>query len=306
MTKYLLIVIFSLGWWVSYSQQLPNSSCITETRTVWNPAFTAVHNDMIVDGFFRMQWIGFTGAPLLGFTNLQYPFVKQNMSAGAGFVFDKTGPVSKIGLQLNYAYKLKEFLSRNGQLSLGVGASFSQYSLNTSGVTVNEVLDPFYNNIKGTSFFPSISGGFYYTSNVRQWKGNGFFVGASLKQIWTTDVLINDFDQVRQRHVHFNIGGRIVSYNSAFEPMIMVNYVNPDIIDVLYNLKYELEDTFWAGLGYGGSKMVSIQGGVILPDVGGNHSQLKIGALGNYHFGSTVAKAGPSVEMYIGYYLTKK
>lgn len=302
----LFFVLFILVSWNVKAQQLPNSSLISETRALWNPAFTAVHNDMIVNGFFRMQWFGFEGAPISGFVDLQYPFVKNNMSAGVAFVFDKTGPVSKLGGQFNYAYKLKEFLSRNGQLSLGISGNFTQYALNTANQIVNENNDPIVNSSRISSFFPSLGGGFFYTSNVKKWKGNGFFMGASMKQIITTQVLVNGLDQVRENHIHFNVGGRLVSYNTAFEPMIVVNFVKPDIIDVLYGLKYEMEDTFWAGLGYAGSGMASVQGGVILPDLGGNNAMLKIGVLGNYYLGSAVSKAGPGAEFYIGYYLGKK
>ncbi|MEZ4910703.1 MAG: PorP/SprF family type IX secretion system membrane protein [Saprospiraceae bacterium] len=299
----LIIILFS---WSVKAQQLPNSSLISETRAFWNPAFTALHNDMIVNGFFRMQWFGFEGAPMSGFIDLEYPLVDYNMSAGAAFIFDKTGPVSKLGGQINYVYKLKEFLSRNGQLSLGISGNFMQYALNTSSQIVNENNDPIFNNNRISSFFPALGGGFYYTSNIRNWKGNSFFLGASMKQIITTEILVNGLDQVRENHIHFNIGGRIVSYNSAYEPMVVVNYVTPDIIDVLYGLKYEMEDTFWAGLGYGGSGMASIQGGLILPEMGTNNAMMKIGVLANYHLGSEVAKAGPSAEFYIGYYLRKK
>ena len=66
-----------------HAQQLANSSHIAETRAIWNPAFTAVGNDMIFDGFFRMQWLGFKGAPITGFASFQYPLLKYNMSGGA-------------------------------------------------------------------------------------------------------------------------------------------------------------------------------------------------------------------------------
>lgn len=283
------------------SQQLANSSHFTESRTAWNPAFTAIGNDMIFDGFFRMQWLGFSGAPVSGFTSFQYPLLNQNMSGGAILHFDKTGPVSKLGVQLNYAYMLKSFLSRYGQLSFGISGNFQQYSFNGSDQIYNDQNDNLIVSSRTSSFFPSIGGGFYYTTSTREYKENSFFIGAAVNQIYTTKVLVNNFDQVRQKHIHFNLGGRFYSYDTYIEPMITANIVNPDIIDVLYGLKFEKENTFWAGLGYASSGMMAFQGGIILDQFGNKYSKLRIGGLASYGIGSTLAKTGPGFELYVGY-----
>jgi len=298
-----LIFLFSVK---VNAQQLANSSHFSETRAIWNPAFTAVGNDMIFDGFFRTQWLGFKGAPITGFASFQYPLLKYNMSAGALFHFDQTGPVSKVGIQLNYAYKLKEVLSKYGQLSLGVSADFQQYSFNGTGEIFNDDNDGLILGGRSGAFFPSAGGGFFYTSNVREYKGNTFFVGAAMSQIYTTEVLVNDFDQVRQSHIHFNVGGRFYNYDSYFEPMITANFVNPDIIDVLYGLKFEKQNAFWAGAGFSSTSMLAVQGGVILDEFGDRYSKLKVGVLASYGVGSTLSRTGASMELYIGYYFDKK
>ncbi|MBK8669058.1 MAG: PorP/SprF family type IX secretion system membrane protein [Saprospiraceae bacterium] len=303
MKIYKLWVISVLVVWghTTFGQQLANSSHFGSVRTAWNPAYTAVGNDMIFDGFFRMQWLGFSGAPVSGFTSFQYPLLDYNMSAGALLHFDKTGPVSKIGLQLNYAYKLKEFLGKYGQLSLGLSGNFQQYAFNGNNQLVNDDDDQLLFQNRASSFFPSLGGGFYYVSNTREYKGNTFFVGGAVNQIYTTKVLVNDLDQVRQKHIHFNLGGRFYSYDSYVEPMITANIVNPDIIDVLYSLKYEMEDTFWAGLGYSSAGMMALQGGVILDKFGNRYAKLRVGGLATYGVGSSLAKTGPGFEFYIGY-----
>jgi len=287
------------------AQQLPNSSHIADTRIMWNPAFTAVGKNIIADAFVRMQWLGFEGAPFSGFASLQYPINKYNMSAGAIVHYDKTGPVSKTGLQLNYAYKLKEFLGKYGQLSLGLSANFQQYAFNPSNLIFNDQNDFLLNNVRQSSFFPSIGTGFFYVSNTREYRGNSFFVGAAVNQLFTTDVLVNDFDQVRQKHIHFNVGGRIYGDDMYLEPMITANLVQPDIIDILYGLRYEMRDAFWAGFGFSGSKILGIQGGVILPNLGDNYGQMRIGALANVGLSSAVQQAGPGVEFYISYSFEK-
>jgi type IX secretion system PorP/SprF family membrane protein len=306
---YRIILVYSLllfGLTSARSQQLANSSHLPESRAAWNPAYTAIGNDMIFDGFFRMQWLGFSGAPISGFVSFQYPLLKQNMSGGALLHFDKTGPVSKLGVQFNYAYMLKSFLSRYGQLSLGLSGNFQQYSFNGSGEVFNDPNDNLIVNSRTSSFFPSIGGGFYYTSNTREYKDNTFFVGAAINQIYTTKVLVNNYDQVRQKHIHFNFGGRFYSYDTYIEPMITANMVSPDIVDVLYGLKFEKENTFWAGLGYASSGMMALHGGVIMDQFGNRYARLRVGGLATYGVGSTLAKTGPGFELYVGYHFDKK
>lgn len=288
------------------AQQIPNSSMISETRAAWNPAFTANGNEMIIDGFFRMQWLGFSGAPVSGYASFQYPLADYNMSAGALINIDRTGPVSKVGLQLNYAYKVKEFMSKYGQMALGVSANFQQYSLNTDNAIVNDANDKLIGRNTASVFFPAIGGGFFYNSSTREYRENSFYVGAAMNKAFATDVLVNDFNQVRQNHIHFNVGGKIYSYNSFFEPMLIANYVSPDILDVLYSLKYEMRDAFWCGLGYASSGTLGVQGGLIMDRFGSKYAKLRVGGLFSYGLGDTLARTGPNFEFYVGYYLDTK
>lgn len=62
-----------------------------------------------------------------------------------------------------------------------------------------------------------------------------------------------------QKHFHFNVGGRFYSYDYYLEPMITANMVNPDIIDVLYSLKFEKENAFWTKLGFSGSGIFALR-----------------------------------------------
>lgn len=286
-------------------QQLANSSHISESRVAWNPAYTATGSEMIIDGFFRMQWLGFNGAPASGFISLQNPFTNQYMSAGGQLLYDKTGPVNKIGVALNYAYKLKQILGRYDQLSFGISGAFQQYSFSGSSLLAKDDLDPLLAKNQISTSYPAIGTGIYYISNNRAFKGNTFFAGVAINQIFTTKVLINDVDQLRRKHIHLNVGGRFYSLDSYIEPMITANIVSPSIVDLLIGLKYEKEDAFWAGAGFSGSGTGAVQCGVIIDEFGNSTSKLRIGVLGNYGLSSALEKVGPGFEFYINYSLPK-
>lgn len=298
------VLVFQAG--LLLAQQIPNSSHLSETRPFWNPAATAIDYDMITDGFFRMQWIGFEGAPFSGMASVQYPFVNLNMSAGLILHYDKTGPVSKIGAKINYAYKIKEFFGRYDQLSVGLSANLQQYAFDPSSTKYNDANDVILAANRTSAFFPSAGIGIFYISSTRQYREGAFYFGLATNQIFTGNVLVNSVDQERANHWHFNVGGKIYNYDFMIEPSITANLVSPSIIDVLYSVKAEMRNTFWAGLGYASSGTMAAQGGVILNEFGSKFGQLRLGVLANYGLFRGLGELGPGAEFYIAYHFDMK
>ncbi len=150
-----IFILICLGFTIGMkAQQLPYMSQLGDAKSYWNPAATALGTNMNLDVFVRQQWLGFKGAPTTGFINYQYPFVDYRMSAGGSLLFDKTGPVSKIGVQLNYAYKVIDALGEDSQLSLGITAGAQSYSYNTTNAVVNQSDDPSLGKSGSSGFFP--------------------------------------------------------------------------------------------------------------------------------------------------------
>lgn len=303
MKSYIIaIILFLCMISTIYGQQLPYMSQFNTTRALWNPAATAYGTEMQAHALMRQQWLGFSNAPRTGAAIIEYPLLDYNMSGGAALTFDKTGPVSKIGLQLNYAYKLESIFTRNGQLSAGIAAGMSQYTFDPSGSVVNEEDDPLANMARSSTFYPSVSAGLYYISNPKMYDGeNVFFCGMSFSQAYAGNVLVNDRDQERYRHIFFEIGTRLFGYDSYFEPSVMLNYTSPDLLYLVLSTKYELRDAFWAGLGYTTSRDLSIQGGIILPNAGSRYSQFRIGALANYALSDQASEFGLGFEALVSY-----
>ncbi len=284
------------------AQQLAQSTFVEEAKHYWNPAATGVDEDMRTSLFFRQQWLGFgSSAPRTGFMSIQYPFIDMNMSAGAIINFDQTGPVSKKGLQLTYAYKLKGALGDESQLSLGINAGFQQYVFSPSAQVFNDVNDKLLQGSNSTALYPAIGAGIYYLSSTREYDENILFVGFAFRNAFATDVLINDNNQLRERHIHFNIGTRVYQPHSFIEPSITVNYTNPDMVDIRAGLRYEMEDAFWAGLGYATNNEVSFQGGIVVPRFGDRYGSLRIGGLGNFGISDNLSSFGPGLEIFVGY-----
>ena len=303
MKKYIYIALFiCIGVFQNgFGQQMAQSSFMEDAKHYWNPAATGLDHQMRSSLFFRQQWLGFGGGPRTGFMSFQYPFVNMNMSAGAIINFDQTGPVSKKGLQLTYAYKLKDFIGEDSQLSFGINAGFQQYAFDPSSQVFNDVDDVLLQGGSTSSFYPAVGGGVYFISNTKEYDGNVFFAGLAYRNAFTTDVLINNSNQLRERHIHFNIGTRVYQQYTFIEPSITVNLTAPEQVDIRAGLRYEMEDAFWAGLGYSTINEASIQGGIIFPDFGNRYAKLRVGVLGNFGISGDVQQLGPGFEIFVGY-----
>lgn len=299
---FIIICCFTLHL-VSKAQQIPYISQITEARTYWNPAATASGKNMNLDIFVRQQWLGFSGAPTTGYINYQYPFVDRNMSAGGAVTFDKTGPVNKIGLQLNYAYKVVDALGEYSQLSLGLSAAGNNYSFNSTNAVVNDVDDPLL-GASNSGFFPTVGVGMYFISNTREYRSdNAFFFGLAFQQAYESNVILKTLNQKRYSHIVFDFGSRIYSSDGYIEPSLSVNYVKPELLNFQVGAKYEMRDSFWGGLGYSSVNDLNIQGGVILNNFGGRDGKLRIGILANANISNTIQDFGPGLEFFTRYEL---
>lgn len=299
--KIILLICIGLNSALT-AQQLPYMSQLGDAKTYWNPAATALGTNMNVDVFVRQQWLGFKGAPTTGFINYQYPFVDSRMSTGGSLLFDKTGPVSKIGLQLNYAYKVMDALGDDSQLSLGITAGGQSYSYNTTNAVVNQTDDPSLGKSGSSGFFPSVGAGFYYISDNRQYRAdNTFFLGFSYLQAYEANVLINNLNQKRYAHMVLDFGTRLYSTSGYFEPSFTLNYVKPELINLQVGAKYEMRDRFWAGLGYSSVSDLNLQGGIIFSDFGNRDANLRVGVLANIGITSAIQYFGPGFEFFMRY-----
>ena len=303
MKKILVVIIGFCFYSLGHGQQISHTTTIQELQHIWNPAFTAPGTKLDASAYFRKQWVGFEGSPTTAVASLQYPFVDYNMSVGALLISDRTGAVSKNGIQLNYAYKLKELINRDDQLVLAANGFFHQFSLDASSLVVRDVDDVLLTSNRQTKFIPAFGFGFAYFSNTEEYNGdNAFYFGISALQILENDLLLDAGNAARARHFYVNMGTKLYGYDHYIEPSFQVNFVRPDIITYQLGGKFELEEAFWAGIYYSSVNDVSINGGVILDEVAGRYTQLKIGALATINGGSLLT-AGTSFELFVSYTL---
>ncbi len=289
---------------VTNAQQIGYSSQFNESVSFWNPATSAPTTFVQTDAFFRQQWIGFNGAPQTTYASLMFPLIDYNMSLGGILYNDSSGAVSRTGIKINYAYKLREFITDNGLLAFGISANMQQFRFNGNDQSFVDAGDNIITEGKNNTFFPSIGGGIYFNTNPKDFyrEENSFYFGLAFNQIYATNVLVDSSDFDRTQHLHFLVGGKIMGEDSYIEPSLSANYVSPSILNYNLTLKYEKENTFWAGLGYSSVSDVSIQGGYIMDRFLGNrYAKLRVGALANTMLTEYSKDLNPGVEVFIRY-----
>ncbi|RYG05749.1 MAG: type IX secretion system membrane protein PorP/SprF, partial [Chitinophagaceae bacterium] len=165
---------------------------------------------------------------------------------GITAVLDKAGPISRLDLNLTYAYHLQ--LAGTLNLSVGAAAGISRVGLDIAALTFENPNDPALNNAIVNRIKPDLSMGVWLY-------GARFFAGASVQQVlpqkmsFTTDPAYNLGKDVP--HAFLTAGYKFfLDENISVTPSFMLKYINPMPLSVDANVKFAFKDRFWVGGSY--------------------------------------------------------
>lgn len=183
--KQLLAVVFFGFSFSLFSQQMPQYSQWSTNHFALNPAHAGIKSCLEVHSLFRMQWIGFDGAPKSGFFNLSLPlpakrthFLSARQGFGIRFEADQIGPYFTNRYGVSYAAHFN--FSQNTRLSLGVNAGLIQMGYDPSK-SITIAPDPTISKELSLAL-PDASFGAW-------WNGENYYVGLVLNNLmrsrWT-------------------------------------------------------------------------------------------------------------------------
>ena len=189
----------------AFSQQLPQYTQWSQHQMTMNPAHAGIKNCLEVHSLYRMQWVGFDGAPKSGFLTLSAPIQtkrKQYLSArqGIGFRFesDRIGQFNTN--RFNLAYSGHFNFSRDNRLSLGIYGGVIQMGFDPSNSTT---LYPDPSVVREGSFIaPDASFGAW-------WNGENYYIGLTLQQLIPYKWSSPGDDSKFRFHPSFNMGYRL-------------------------------------------------------------------------------------------------
>ena len=111
-------------------QQLTASSFYEMYSVLHNPATAGSMKYASIGGTFRSQWSGIPGGPQTGLIFGNTYLKKAKVGIGGYLYNDVTGPTSRNGLQMSYAYHIP--MKNDASFSLGLEARVQQWSFDRS------------------------------------------------------------------------------------------------------------------------------------------------------------------------------
>ena len=132
------VIFFLLISAVTLAQQSEQYSQYSFNNFGYNPAFLGTIKCIDLRAGYRMQWVGFEGAPVSKFGSVQYPFKKKyyknrnTHAVGLYISEDEVHLTTRTMIKLSYAFAMR--LSSKYTLSAGIFAGIQQYNTNLKGL----------------------------------------------------------------------------------------------------------------------------------------------------------------------------
>ncbi|MBE9584582.1 type IX secretion system membrane protein PorP/SprF [Mucilaginibacter sp. JRF] len=250
------------------AQQKPQYTQYPFNNYLINPAFAGIENYIDLKLGHRSQWTGLEGAPKTTYLTINAPIGEGFLNGGAGsgnpnersylrnymaaephhgvglqLITDKAGLISQNTLAGSYAYHLG--LSSTSNLAVGVTAGVSQYSINSSEITIENPIDPAINNGNNSKWSPDVSvGALLY--------GPNYYAGASVQQVLSQSIFSSNSGQSKTvPHFLFTGGLRLyMTDDLTLMPSVLVKFINPAPTTYDVNMKVAFRNDFWVGGSY--------------------------------------------------------
>lgn len=210
-----------------------------------NPAYAGYREQLNIQGFYRNQWTGITGAPQTG--SIAIDASANNNKVGLAFQLsdDQLGAQSNLAAYANYAYRLQMNQDGSSRLALGFGIGIVQLGIDGAKLTTN---DPeLYQPVgKQNTLMPDARVGVYYSDNK-------FYAGLSADNLITQFYKISSASFVPQPKAHYYLtGGFLAPLSDEFmlKPSFLVkeDMAGPTNLDL--SLFAIIKENVWLGCSY--------------------------------------------------------
>ena len=245
--NYLLFFLFSYYASESIAQQIPQYSQWSMHQFAGNPAHAGIKKCIDLHALYRVQWVGFGGAPKSGFFTASIPLQsrrRQYLSArqGTGIKFE-TDQIGQFNVnRLNVAYAGHFNFNEHNRLSLGIFAGVIQMGYDPSTL---QTADPDPSVMTQGSFVaPDASFGAWYNAQY-------YYFGLSLQNLipskWT-----NIGQNSRNRfHASLSAGYQLsVSETISLLPAVNMRIPPRGPLSVDLNLNLDYNNLLGVGIGY--------------------------------------------------------
>ena len=211
-----------------------------------NPGVTGTKRLLDARVNYRMQWVGYDGAPRTTSIGLHSRFMNGKMGAGLYFMEDKVGPAKQSNLGVSYAYHLR---FPDCELSAGVAANFTKYTLIGTDITLHNTQDPSINQFITNSTWVSDAAGGIYLYNDR------FHLGISAMHVFQSTAEFYKADTTKKGLVRYETQANFtLGYNFSqnkdfiWESTLYGSYVKGAPMNLDYTLRLHIKAAAFTGI----------------------------------------------------------
>jgi type IX secretion system PorP/SprF family membrane protein len=268
------------------AQQLPQYNQYIQNNFLLNPALAGIENYADAKMGYRKQWVGLTSSPTTFYATGHLPIGNSDFDTqpatprfahthsqtfdlpephfGAGFVVvkDQVGPLSNflVNLSGSFHYPISDYW----QLSAGLSAGFSQFSINFDQIQLSNSSDPLVAEGKVNVFKPNLNAGLWAYSS--EW-----FAGFSVQQLAAGKLKFQGTSQMWEGalipHYFLTIGRRLeLNDDWAFVPSVLFKATTSTPPSFDLNLKIDYQNVFWGGVSYRQKSSFNFFTGIRLKD----------------------------------------
>ena len=246
----LFIAICCVG--ILKAQQLPQITQYMINNYTINPAIAGMYDYYQVKTSIRNQWAGIQEGPR---TTILSIYGKKNEHVGlGGTVFnDVTGPTSRTGGSVSYAYTFS--VRSNINLSLALSGGFTQFKIVKSNIPIEDQGDPL---MQGGDVVRSLPDATFGTNLF----GDNWYLGAAIPQLLSSELNLMDDDFARiydttsingklVRHIYV-LGAYKYEINPTLtlEPNFFLKQVSGAKGQFDFGVKTEYKQMLWIGINY--------------------------------------------------------
>lgn len=257
-TTIIAATVLGLCSGTAYSQQIPQYSQYMINDYLLNPAVTGMHDYFEVKSTSRFNWVGINDAPRTFALSVHGPLQSLKMGLGGAIFSDVTGPTSRNGIYVSYAYHLK--LSKSLKLGMGLSLGLLQYNIDGTKITLYQNGDPVLPPAMMTVYTADMTFGLNLVHK-------NFNVGFSFPQLIGNELkFLENQDPVKSglaRHYMLMGGYTFRVGKFAITPNALLKYVTPTPLQFDIGAKFMYNDMVWLGATYRHGDAVSMMVGTL-------------------------------------------
>jgi type IX secretion system PorP/SprF family membrane protein len=235
-----------------------------------NPAITGRDHYPFLNLAYKKYWIGTENSPgqtclggsfRLGHFDFYTPtmmlnkgniFSKSRMGFGGFMMYDKNGPLANFYASINYAYFIPLDPAGTTELSFGLSAQISHFSIDHNLLEPNDPGDPELDNLDKLPLVADGAFGMYF--HTKQ-----FFAGMSINELFASkNPMENESYYKNQRDFFFQTGYKFFLRQFDLEPSVFMGKVDSDPLYFYGQIKAYYQNYNWIALAYRSTNSLAV------------------------------------------------